>query len=390
MSFMRMLFFRRIETCCRVAALLAGLAWLGPAAAQEDAMRFSVFWPCSGNASFCAPRILAQGKITHESAQRFARFVEDTSRHAHELPPAPTVVFDSPGGSLAGGIALGREIRRRGMSTDLAHEYDIEDRNAPDGLRVIVGRAKCASACVLAFSGGVMRHMAEGARMGVHQFSVASGQMGDSAAQVTMVKLAEYFQSMGVDRRLLDVAALVPPNDIAWMTQHDARTLNLDNTAPPMVPWRVQASASGTPSALVVQPQPGDGKIVSIMLTHSNETILLMVTSGFDRSRFDQTFLSYFPIDETPQIDICTSSRCVRGRPAAPWVRRDQGGLVMFNATMVITPEEASALSRATSLRVDDNFPRALGSLSANTDLSVDGLSAGVALVLRSAGFGRR
>jgi len=390
MSFMRILFFRCIGIRCRVAALLAGLAWMGPAAAQEDAMRFSVFWPCSGNASFCAPRILAQGKITHDSAQRFARLVEDTSRHAHELPPFPTVVFDSPGGSLAGGIALGREIRRRGMSTDLAHEYDIEDRNAPDGLRVIVGRAKCASACVLAFSGGVTRHMSSDARMGVHQFSVASGQMGDSAAQVTMVKLAEYFQSMGVDRRLLDVAALVSPKDIAWMTLDDARALNLDNTSPPLEPWRIQASTSGTPNVIVIQPQPGDGKKVSVMITHSDETILLLVTSVFDRRTFDEDYLAYFPINETPEIDLCTSNRCIRGRSVAPWVRRDQGNVVMIAATTAISPEEAYAISRSTSLRVDDNFPRSLESLSVQGELSVKGLASGVALVLRSAGFGRR
>lgn len=44
----------------------------------------------------------------------------------------------------------------------------------------------------------------------------------------------------------------------------------------------------------------------------------------------------------------------------------------------------------SSKLSIDDNFPRSLGSLSANTDLSVEGLASGVALVLRSAGFGRR
>lgn len=121
-----------------------------------------------------------------------------------------------------------------------------------------------------------------------------------------------------------------------------------------------------------------------------DETILLLVTSVFDRRTFDEDYLDYFPINETPEIDLCTSNRCIRGRSVAPWVRRDQGNVVMIAATTAISPEEAYAISRSTSLRVDDNFPRSLESLSVQGELSVKGLASGVALVLRSAGFGRR
>src|ERR1700687_3171079 len=116
-------------------------------AGNSGPMRFSVFWPCRGNAFICAPRILGEGAIERDSDRKFLAFLSNKKSHPHELPPKPNICFDSPGGDLVGAIKLGRLIRKMGLSTCLAPEYagvtggDIE---------VFARDVVCASACTLA------------------------------------------------------------------------------------------------------------------------------------------------------------------------------------------------------------------------------------------------
>lgn len=107
-----------------LAFLIAFIVSLPAAAAghYEGPMRFSTFWPCDGNGSFCGIRILAEGVIQGDTDRQFSQFLARPKLHKHQLPPVPTIVFDSPGGSVAGGMALGRAIRR------LAQELEaVED-----------------------------------------------------------------------------------------------------------------------------------------------------------------------------------------------------------------------------------------------------------------------
>jgi hypothetical protein len=117
-----------------------------------------------------------QGIIQPDTAKAFAAFAR-TNRQ--KLPPSVTVSLDSPGGSLFGGMQLGREIRRLGFDADLL----------PD--------QTCASACALAFLGGVLRTLVGDAKYGVHQFSSSKASIGDGPTQVT----EEPLSVLGADRR---------------------------------------------------------------------------------------------------------------------------------------------------------------------------------------------
>ena len=72
-------------------------------------MRYRVFWPCAGSASFCASQVLAQGRVQPDSAQRLQAFLQaarqNSQRAGAELRPFPVIAFDSGGGSLPGGMA---------------------------------------------------------------------------------------------------------------------------------------------------------------------------------------------------------------------------------------------------------------------------------------------
>lgn len=75
-------------------------------------------------------------------------------------PGRVAVLIDSPGGSIAPALAIGRMIRARGLPVAVA-------RTARGG--VADGGAGCASACVLVLAAGVARSVGPGAGVGVHR-----------------------------------------------------------------------------------------------------------------------------------------------------------------------------------------------------------------------------
>ena len=164
--------------------VLSALLSFGIAIAQPSGpMRFKVDRACDGNGSMCGARIYAEGQIEVNTPDRFSRFAR---ANLSKLPPGRIVSLDSPGGSMFAGIKLGQVIRRLGFETQL------------------LGGQVCASACALAFLGGVERGFEGDGKFGVHQVSSSSGSIGDGPTQITIVAVASYIESMGVDRRLLE------------------------------------------------------------------------------------------------------------------------------------------------------------------------------------------
>ncbi len=72
----------------------------------------------------------------------------------------PTVLVDSPGGSIAPALAIGRLIRARGLAVAVARVAGGGPTDAD---------AQCASACVLVLAAGVGRSVGPGAEVGVHR-----------------------------------------------------------------------------------------------------------------------------------------------------------------------------------------------------------------------------
>jgi len=75
-------------------------------------------------------------------------------------PGRPTVLVDSPGGSIAPALAIGRLIRARGLPVAVARAAEGKPTDAD---------AQCASACVLVLAAGVGRSVGPGAEVGVHR-----------------------------------------------------------------------------------------------------------------------------------------------------------------------------------------------------------------------------
>jgi hypothetical protein len=51
-------------------------------------MSFSVFWPCMGTASFCAPRILAEGAIERQSHRNLITFLSNAKARKNDFFPS--------------------------------------------------------------------------------------------------------------------------------------------------------------------------------------------------------------------------------------------------------------------------------------------------------------
>jgi hypothetical protein len=156
--------------------------------------------------------IAAQGDITWASVDSLHDVVGDDWRRIAGLP----VVFHSNGGSITAAIRLARLMRYYNLDAMLGRTVERRrDQGAVEASVAFEG-ARCASACVYAFSGGVERMAAAGAEFEVHQF----GKPADPAApdkpvydeeayfsgQESAVELALVLGDHGVDPRLLRFA----------------------------------------------------------------------------------------------------------------------------------------------------------------------------------------
>ncbi|MGO7485495.1 hypothetical protein ACCT28_30420 [Rhizobium ruizarguesonis] len=141
--------------------------------------------------------VIVRGSFNHEDD--LSKFKDLVAREH------PTVVgFDSPGGNVVKAIEFGRLIRSLGLST------------------LQVRQSECASACSLAFIGGVAR-FAEPGSIGVHKssFSNTDGvQVADAVSEIQQLtaEVIGYMSEMGVDPGLLQVALSYDSDDIRYLS----------------------------------------------------------------------------------------------------------------------------------------------------------------------------
>lgn len=173
-------------------------------AALDAPMTFTV---AKNDACASCVGILAVGKIVEDTADQFRQVVADENTKGNRVS---IVVFGSPGGALDEGMKLGRLIRRDGIDTG------------------VVG---CASACALAFLGGVHRH-ASANSIGVHQFRDATESKAYSAADVSKAQsivalLLDYVRDMGVSADFVTTASETPPSDVHWLSSVEMKSFNV-------------------------------------------------------------------------------------------------------------------------------------------------------------------
>lgn len=211
---------RRLFGAVAFASTLTCITLAGmnvPATAAESArlnsMQFSLRTegPASACADKCRVWVSASGMIRPETVTDFEAFAQKNDIRG------ATIAFESEGGSVLGAIALGRSIRRLGMTTTVGRTSDLPTA----GRATLSPRADCESMCVFVLLAGVKRVVPNEARVRVHQIWLGDRREDAAAAvysaedlvivQRDIGRLAQYTAEMGGAVDLLEVSLRIPP-----------------------------------------------------------------------------------------------------------------------------------------------------------------------------------
>lgn len=141
----------------------------------------------------------AVGEITVTEAKSFIAWVE-RSRRQWNGRKATAIVFNSGGGSVAGGRGMGILVAELHMTTGVAHG------------------GQCSSACVLIWSAGEFKSAGSDSRVGVHM--ARNIEDGDPAVDGTIFSL-HWLQKTGAPNSVVVGAMSTKPDDIYWLSQDE-------------------------------------------------------------------------------------------------------------------------------------------------------------------------
>ncbi|MDC7742572.1 hypothetical protein [Rhizobium binxianense] len=130
------------------------------------------------------------------------------------------ITFQSKCGNVLAAMKFGRTIRALGADT------------------LQIRSVECASACALAFVGGV-RRSAEAGSLGVHQSSFAEDAGFDSSTAVAAVQamtaeIIEYLGEMGVSSDLLQISLSIDRADMRYLTSSEMAQFRITTLIGPL------------------------------------------------------------------------------------------------------------------------------------------------------------
>jgi hypothetical protein len=190
--------------------------------------------------------IAAEGEISADSATDLENYLNTKLNFANEKFEY-AVHLDSPGGSLVGGIKLGEFFRKHRFTTYVAKTVPYEGWfTMADGV--------CASACAIAFIGGVERH-SKGGDLGIHQFyqeislknpsEKAFNALDMSSQQLVSAILIDYAFRMGVDPRFVAIASATTPDQMHYLDTEELELLRVNWRPKDFEPWSIEPSGRG-------------------------------------------------------------------------------------------------------------------------------------------------
>jgi hypothetical protein len=193
----------------------------------------------------CPRAIVAEGEITRQSPENFARFL----RAQIQVPGLHGVVFlNSPGGNVESSLKLGSILHESGVAVVVGrpavsnrgrvsrHARSEGQTGAAQGdLAVVPGQ--CASACVYTLMGAKKRVVPQGARLGVHRMSakmtIFNPVEGDKSSDRVFAgpseieALRSYVASVGGSQELISLAESIPHDRIKVLSAAEIRKYRL-------------------------------------------------------------------------------------------------------------------------------------------------------------------
>ncbi|MDB5600974.1 MAG: periplasmic protein-like protein, partial [Xanthobacteraceae bacterium] len=144
------------------------------------------------------------------------------------------------GGSLIGGMDLGRVLRDHGLQTFVGRKGQRNEHFTES----VAGH--CMSAAAIAFLGGEFRFVGEKNKFGVHRFTVGDeGTVAVNNAQILSASVIEYIKSMEVSTELFSLASEVDASDILVIPEETLLRLNIVNNGIKPPKWSIEALPDG-------------------------------------------------------------------------------------------------------------------------------------------------
>lgn len=178
-----------------IATAMAFLAW----AAAAQAMKLSIV-----KFNGTPPLLQAEGKITVGDTEKINALLEGGEIEER------IIVFDSPGGDVFESLSLGRFLNFNHFTTVVAPGFE------------------CVSACFFSFSGGEVREVMAGGKLGVHQFYGGSPAMASqSATQYITAEISKFLRQVGISSEAFDIALQTPPTKMHIFTERELREFRI-------------------------------------------------------------------------------------------------------------------------------------------------------------------
>jgi hypothetical protein len=220
------------------------------AASRALPMQFQLWTegPAQACGEHCRTWVSASGAIMADTPREFEAFARKNRLDGL------TIALDSDGGSVLGALALGRAIRRLGMTTMVAKTVDLSADGGKQRAR-LSPRAYCESMCAFVLLAGVERHVPSEARVMVHQIWLGDRRDDPTAAnysaedlvvvQRDIGRLAQYTVEMGGGIDLLELALRIPPwEPMRQLSRKELRGLKIVTAGDPSAEASSGASMS--------------------------------------------------------------------------------------------------------------------------------------------------
>lgn len=226
-----------------IASLSVCVAASVTAAPMEFAEHFNGAMRIDRNSSW----ISAQGEITAETPAALEKFLASSTIWKDQR-----IVINSPGGSVLAGIQLGAIIRKHELQTAVARS--VKKAGAFSSLEP----GDCASACVLAFAGGVERSVVAPSRIGVHQMSidhkslykagvvsVDTLDLSFAASQILVGLTVSHFIAMGIDPSIVQMMTTKAPSEIRWLSEAELASTKIRYDPKAFHDWAIEPFKAG-------------------------------------------------------------------------------------------------------------------------------------------------
>ena len=156
--------------------------------------------------------IMATGTVKWDDVEQLDYFLSHQPRKGHTA-----IYFNSPGGSLGGGIRLGEYFRKNRIKT------------------VVEGHEMCASACALAFLGGTDRNgnrwmsSTTTSRLGFHAFRNGDGTRYDDTddVQQTVGTILQYGKMVDAPMEIFVRNFQTPSDGMYWFSTRELLNLGI-------------------------------------------------------------------------------------------------------------------------------------------------------------------